>query len=334
MNALERTLNFINHKPVDRPPFHPIIMRFAAKYARVPYREFCLNYQDKCFAMRKCAEDFTLDWVTVMSDPWVEAEAFGMAFEYPANDLPKPKAPLLQDLRAVDALRVPRLAESPRMLNRIHEIEEFRRQVGDQYFIVGWVEGPMAEFADLRGLSAACTDLYDAPQEVTRAADIILENALQFITAQVRAGAHCIGIGDAACSVIGPKLYREFFWEREKILVEHIHSLGALAKLHICGKTTAILPEMIKTGADIVDVDHLVLSMVPFTPLLSDDQVLSGNSDPVSVIQDGRREDIENSVRACLQQTNGRGIVSAGCEITPDTSLENFGWYRDAALSL
>jgi len=334
MTSLKRTLNFIKNKPVDRPPFHPIIMRFAAKYAQVNYRDFCLNYRHKCFGMITCAEDFALDWVTVMSDPYAEAEAFGMEIEYPENDLPKAKGLLIKDIRDVAKLTVPRIENSRRMMNRIHEIEEFKRQVGDRYFIVGWVEGPLAEFADLRGLSEACMDLYDWPNEVNRAADIIMANALQFITAQVQAGAHCIGIGDSACSVIGPKLYRKFFWEREKTLVEHIHSLGALAKLHICGNTTAILPEMIKTGVDIVDVDHLVTSMEPFTPLLSDSQVLSGNSDPVSVIQDGRKEDIFNSVRACFQQTKGRGIVSAGCEITPDTSVENFSFYRDAALSL
>ncbi|MHB9126235.1 MAG: hypothetical protein ACYC4F_09845 [Armatimonadota bacterium] len=60
MTSLERTLNSIDGKPVDRPPFHPIIMQVAAKYAGIKYRDFCL------------------DWVTVMSDPYVEAEAFGL----------------------------------------------------------------------------------------------------------------------------------------------------------------------------------------------------------------------------------------------------------------
>ncbi len=332
--SLKRTLDFINNKPVDRPPFHPIIMRFAAKYAKVNYRDFCVNYREKCHCMIKCAEDFSLDWVTVMSDPWAEAEAFGMQIEYPENDLPKAKEPLLKNIRDISKLKVPRIEDSRRLMNRIHAIEEYKRQVGDKYFIVGWVEGPMAEFANLRGLSEACTDLYDRPNDVNLAADIIMENALQFITAQVKAGAHCIGIGDSACSVIGPKLYREFFFEREKTLVEHIHSLGALAKLHICGNTTAILPDMIKTGTNIVDVDHLVPSMELFTSLLSDAQVLSGNSDPVSVIQDGSKDDIFNSIRECLKQTRGRGIVSAGCEITPETSIKNFTFYRDAVLAL
>jgi uroporphyrinogen decarboxylase len=157
---------------------------------------------------------------------------------------------------------------------------------------------------------------------------------MQFISAQIQAGAHCIGIGDAACSIIGAKMYRKFFFQREKQLVDHIHAKGALAKLHICGNTAKILPDMIATGADIVDVDHLVGSMKPFTGLLSEGQVLSGNSDPVSVIQNGSQADIAASVQECFAQTKGRGIVSAGCEITPGTSLENFRFYREAVKNL
>jgi hypothetical protein len=43
MTGLERTLAFLAGKPVDHPPFHPIIMRWAARYAGVKYRDFCLD---------------------------------------------------------------------------------------------------------------------------------------------------------------------------------------------------------------------------------------------------------------------------------------------------
>jgi uroporphyrinogen-III decarboxylase len=55
---------------------------------------------------------------------------------------------------------------------------------------------------------------------------------------------------------VSPELYREFCFERERKLVEHIHSLGAYAKIHICGNISAILPDVIRTGADIIDIDH------------------------------------------------------------------------------
>ncbi|UCE17203.1 MAG: uroporphyrinogen decarboxylase family protein [Gemmatimonadota bacterium] len=332
MNSLKRTLDFIRNRPVDRPPFHPIVMRFAARYANVNYREFCIDYKTKYHVMMKCAEDFSLDWVTVMSDPYAETEAFGLEVVYPENDLPRVKRTL--DIEELESITVPNIKEHHRLVNRVREIEEYQRHVGEDCFIVGWVEGPMAEYANLRGLSNACLDLIEYPDTVRSVSDIIMELAVPWITAQIRAGAHCIGIGDAACSQIGPQYYLQFFFERQKILVEHIHSLGALAKLHICGDTTHILPDVIKTGVDIIDVDHLVPSMADYVPLLGEMQVLCGNSDPVSVIQNGNKNVITESVFDCYRQTCGRGIVSAGCEITPETPLENFRCFRDAVHTL
>jgi uroporphyrinogen decarboxylase len=334
MKPVDRTLDFIAGKPVDCPPFHPIIMQFAAEYAKIPYSRFCLDPHSKVSGMIKCAEDFDLDWVTVMSDPYAEAEAFGLAVEYPENSLPKNIGHLINDISDINNLKLPRLEDSPRMMARVKEVEEYSRRVGDKYFIVGWAEGPLAEYVDLRGLSDACLDLFDYEADVNRAFDVIMENAFQLIKAQADAGAHCIGVGDAACSQVGPDLYRSYVFAREKALVDYAHSLGVKVKLHICGNTIAILPDMISTGADIIDVDHLVADMSPFIPLLSGAQVLSGNSDPVEVVMRGTAEDIAQSVRECARQTAGRGIVSAGCEIPLQTSIENFRAYSRAARGL
>jgi uroporphyrinogen decarboxylase len=154
---------------------------------------------------------------------------------------------------------------------------------------------------------------------------------LEFVSLQIKAGAHCIGIGDAFCSQIGPELYNQFAFIRQKKLVDYIHSEGALAKLHICGNTESILKEMISTGANIIDIDHLVTSMEGFVSLLGRYQVFSGKADPVTIIQDGSPEIIKQTVINDLKEANGRCIISAGCEITPGTSVENMKAFSLAA---
>jgi len=334
MNSLQRTQDFINGLTVDRPPFHPILMRFAAKYAGVKYKDFCLNYKYKCETNIRCATDFSYDWVNVMSDPYAEASAYGTKLFYPEDNLPQVTEYLIKEISDIDNLSVIKVNDHNRLKARVEEIREFNRQVGKTQFICGWVEGPLAEYCDIRDLSAACMEMYEHPEKIKQALNIMTESAIGFITAQVKAGAHCIGIGDAVCSLISPELYQEFIFPLEKALIDHTHSLNARVKLHICGNTTAILPDMIKTGADIVDIDHLVGSMGNFIDLFSGRQVPSGNSDPVSIIRDGTKEIIGESVIQCYNATNGRGIVSAGCEIPPDTSVENFIAYSDAAHSL
>jgi uroporphyrinogen-III decarboxylase len=169
------------------------------------------------------------------------------------------------------------------------------------------------------------------PVAVEKSMDIIVECAMDFISLQVKAGAHCIGIGDAFCSQIGPELYSQFAHTRQKKLVDYIHSEGALAKLHICGNTQSILKQMIQTGADIIDIDHLVPTMKEFVSIRGSWQVFSGKSDPVTIIQDGSPEIIKQSVLEDVKQAGGRCIVSAGCEITPGTSSENMRAFSLAA---
>jgi uroporphyrinogen-III decarboxylase len=88
---------------------------------------------------------------------------------------------------------------------------------------------------------------------------------------------------------------------------------------------------MIQTGADIIDIDHLVNSMEDFVPFIGEKQVFSGKSDPVAIIQDGSHEMIRKSVIKDLIESKGRCIVSAGCEITPGTSIENMRAFSLAA---
>ncbi len=334
MNGLERTLNFINGSTVDRLPFHPIVMRIVSKITGINYRDYCLDPQLHCDAAFEIAKILNLDWVTVMSDPYAESEAFGMQVDYPDNALPHEAGLLIANpMTDIDKLKVPNWQEHYRLRGRVEEIANFAKKGKDQYFIVGWVEGAVAEYADLRGLGDACMDFYDCPDKVNQALDIITESALKLITAQVEAGAHCIGIGDAACSQIGPDLYLEFAYEREKILINHIHDLGALAKIHICGDTTKIMPYLVESEADIIDVDHLALDMQLFATYLNDSQVLSGNIDPVSIVANGSPEQIKSYVKNTHQQTGGRTIVSAGCEIAPETSMENLkAFYESTAI--
>jgi len=333
LTGRQRTLDFLAGKRTDRPPFHPIIMRWAAQYAGVKYRDFCLDPQSKCRAMVRCAEDFGMDWVTVMSDAYAEASAFGLPMEYPENDLPH-ETGHFDSVTALLALKPYEVAAHRRTAGRLEEIREFRRATGNRYFVVGWVEGPIAEYADLRGATEAAFDFMDEPELVGKVMDMITEAAKHFITLQVKAGADCIGIGDAFGSQIGPALFRELAFNRERALVDHIHSLGAKAKLHICGNTSAILPDMIATGADIIDVDHLVPSMSLFVPRLAPHQVFSGNADPVSVIQNGSPDQIISGVRQSVHEASGRCLISAGCEITPGTSQENMRAFRQSGAGI
>jgi uroporphyrinogen-III decarboxylase len=88
------------------------------------------------------------------------------------------------------------------------------------------VEGPCAEAADLRGISRLMTDFSDDPAFVHDLFDLILQNGIHFAAAQIEAVEDIIGVGDAAASQVGSRVYDEFVWLWEKRLVDAIHANG------------------------------------------------------------------------------------------------------------
>ena len=330
ITGLERTISFLEGGRTDHPPFHPIIMRWAAKYAGVKYRDFCTVPAAKTRAMMMCASDFDMDWVTVLSDPWAEASAFGIQVKYPEDNLPLVTDSQFPDANSVSHIKKYDPLNNTRCFNRIEEIKIYSKDAPDK-FIVGWIEGPVAEYVDLRGASNAAVDFLVEPEAVDKTMDVIMESAFDFIRLQVKAGAHCIGIGDAFCSQIGPELYLKYAFERQRMLVECIHSYEALAKLHICGDTTDLVQNMIRTEADIIDIDHLVKDMSSYSSSLGKHQMLSGKCDPVTVIENGDAGIIFKIVEKDFNDAGGRCIISAGCEITPGTTVEKMKTFRLAA---
>ena len=188
--------------------------------------------------------------------------------------------------------------------------------------IEGWIEGPIAEGADLRGINTLMTDFFDDPVFVTDLFEFVLELELTFARAQVAAGAELIGVGDAAASLVGPEIYEKFVWPYEKRMMDALRAMGARTRLHICGNTRPLLGLFGELGCDIVDLDSLA-PLNEARASMGPRQVLLGNIDPVRVLRDGTPEQVYAAVAACHQQAGDRFIVSAGCEVVRDTPPEN-----------
>ena len=68
--------------------------------------------------------------------------------------------------------------------------------------------------------------------------------------AYLEAGADIIGLGDAVASLISPDMYRQFALPYEQRIFAAIKEAGAIPRLHICGDTNHLVPQMAQTGAE------------------------------------------------------------------------------------
>ena len=335
MNGRERFFAYLEGKPVDRIPNLSIIKAISARLASVPYGLYCTDYRYLVKAYLCCCERFGIDTTNVMSDPFREACDFGMEIEFRENDLPMAKHELIPDKKDISKLKPFDPFEAKRAVNTCNAIKLFKDMAGDRLVITGVVEMPFAEAATLRGMQNIMTDLYDDPEFVLKMMDIILATMKEYAKAQIKAGADIIHFGDAAASLVSPKIYSEIILPYEKELIRTVHNNGALARLHICGDNNHLLPLMAETGADIVDIDWMV-DVTEATRIFEDKKFLSGNLDPVSIYLEGTPQLVKNKVRELASINNRTLFISSGCEIpkyTPEDNilahkeeLEKIGW--------
>lgn len=324
MTGRERVLNKLAGKPTDRVPLMPITMMFAADLHGVSYREYATNYKALVDAQIRVAETFGFDYVSCISDPAREAADCGANVEFFENQPPaiNETRALLADKACLATLAMPDPSKGGRMFDRIQAAALFKEKVGNDKLIEGWIEGPCAEGADLRGINSLMMDFIEDPAFIHDLFAFALELGLAFAEAQIEAGVDIIGVGDAAASLVGPMIYEEFVWPYEKKLVDGIHHLGGRVRLHICGNTTAILDGMGRLGCEMVDLDWMV-PMDKAREAMGEKQVLAGNADPIAVLRNGTPQDVLNKVAACHHQSGDAYIIAAGCEITRDTPHDN-----------
>jgi MtaA/CmuA family methyltransferase len=323
MNGRERVEAMLRGEAVDRLPLMPITMMFAADQLGVPYGRYAADYRTLADAQLLTAERFGFDYVSVISDPGREAADCGAKVQFFENQPPAIDEvnALLADKSKLGSLRIPDPGEG-RMGDRVRGAAMLHEKVRGELAVEGWIEGPCAESADLRGINRLMLDFYDDPAFVKDLFEFTLQIGLRFAKAQVEAGIDLIGVGDAAASLVGPQIYEEFVFPYEQRLVDELHAMGTKVRLHICGNTGRILSGMGRLGCAMLDID----SMVPLKKVreaVGPAQVLAGNIDPVKTLRNGDPATVGEAIARCYAEAGPRYIIAAGCEVPRDTPAEN-----------
>ncbi len=322
LTSYERFKRRLAGEPVDRTPNFNILMTFAAHYIHQPLSRYYQDYKILAEANLAVQEAFDLDILQVISDPYREAADFGLEVEFPDDDLPIAREPLLADPKDLALLKSPEPESGVRMRDRLEAIRYLRERKGGQVPIMGWVEGALAEAADLRGVHNLMLDLTMRPIWLHELLEQIVELEIKFAFAQVAAGADIIGLGDAIASQISPSMYQEFALPYEKRIFDAVHRNGGVARLHICGDTSHILQDMPESQADIIDIDWMV-DIEQAREAFTGSAALCGNFDPVSVMLQGNPDLVKRAVLNCQNRGGSNYFSAAGCEIPDNTPVEN-----------
>jgi MtaA/CmuA family methyltransferase len=324
---LERVRNTVLGKPVDHIACQPMLMQFAASYSGMKFIDYTRDGRKMAEAQLRAMRDFDIDVLLTCSDP--AREVIDIAgdgsiqwFENQGPAIQEERA-ALADKSRLKEFRLPDLDPKGRMYDRIIAIEIMRREVGQSNSICGWVEGPLALAAELRGINRMMTDFSDDPEFARDLLHFCADVAILYADAQIASGADTICMSDAASGLLGPVLYKKFIVDEQMRVFKHIkqNHPAVLTRQHMCGRITKLAEDFATLPVDIYEIDFP--SDLARIKQVVGDRVLSGNISTITDMFEGTPERVYDAVARCHAICGKYFIVNCGCEVPPASPNEN-----------
>ena len=335
MNGLDRVRCALRGEATDRPPLLPILHSGLPGLFGVSQGAYFSDAATMAEVIIRGYRSFGYDGVQLSQGVTGEPEALGAVVEQPDDAGPVLRSILLPDLARVDELRGLDPTVGGRMPLYFEAVQRTVAAIGDEAYVLAILRGPLLMASQLCGVEPCLIALLEQPEAMDRVLDFTRELAVRLGAWLLASGAHGLMLGEATCSpnFISPRLYRRMILPRHRELIAALHRAGWLTVgLHICGDTRAILPDLLTTGADLLDVDYQVPAP-DAARLTRGEVVLRGNLDPSSVFRFGTPETVGQATRALRQAIAGdpHWILSSGCDIPPGTPAENLAAFVASA---
>ena len=300
-------------------------------------RDYTLNSRIMVDCILEYYERFRPDAIWLSADTWVNAQAAGATVDFPDENQPMAGVgpPLVQSGADIDRIPAPDLSRGrwPIMLDAMTRL---KRAAGDRTFIVACFDQyPFSLACALMGLENLVLKLADDPAMVEALVLRCEEYSLAYARGLSTAGADLLSGGDSPAGLLGPSLYRSAALPSETSVIRTLRSeCNAPVSLHICGNATPLLPDMARSGADVLELDHQVDMAAAFRAAGTTTAVW-GNLDPVGLLAQAAPEQVRQQarqvVRAASAQEPPRFVLSSGCTLAVETPPENVQALVDAA---
>jgi MtaA/CmuA family methyltransferase len=293
-------------------------------------RDYTLDPRCLADAVTGYYDRFRPDAVWLSADTWVTAEAMGatVAFPGPNQPLAGSGEPRVRTAADIDRIPPPDTTRQGRWPLMIEALRRVKDALGDRAFVVACFDQyPFSLACALMGIETVMTRLIDDPPMIAALMDRCSEYTAAYAIALGQAGADMLSGGDSPAGLIGPRLYRDAALPFERRVIERVKSRVTVpVSLHICGNAMPILADMATSGADVLELDHMV-DITAACRTVGPEIAIWGNLDPVGLLVQAGPVEIRRAVDDLLARAatcgHKRLVVSSGCTLAPDTPPEN-----------
>jgi uroporphyrinogen decarboxylase len=288
------------------------------------------SFLDLCFTPDYAAEvtlqpirRFNFDAAIIFSDILVVPYALGRAVRFEAGEGPR-----------LDPLDTPELvatlaaqADFSRLEPVYEALRRVRRELDPQVALIGFCGAPwtvatyMVAGQGTPDQAPARIMAYRHPEAFAKIVDVLVENSIQYLLGQLKAGADALQIFDTWAGVLPPREFERWSVEPTRRIVEAVRAKVPGAKIIGFPRGAgALLPAYVgSTGVDAVSIDWAA------EPSLIRERVQSrvavqGNLDPLALIAGGAA--LDRAIDDVLANyAGGRLVFNLGHGILPETPI-------------
>lgn len=235
--------------------------------------------------------------------------------------------PLIEGYQLLENYRFP----NPNLADRFHDVDRRLNQRGDRYVLASVWFSLFERLWMLRGFDNILMDPYLDELNFYRLRDRIVEYNLAIIDRWLARKIDGIFFSDDWGSqralLIRPDDWRKLYKPSYQKLFDRVRSGGAQVWMHLCGNITAILPDLIDIGLNVLN---------PVQPQAMDVKLLSrefggkvcfyGGIDVQGTMIHGSPKEVKNEVNELIDlfgKFNGGYIGGTSHSIMPETPLDN-----------
>ena len=339
-------LRALRREPTSRTPVW--IMRQAGRYLP-EYREvraqagdfmsLCRNADLACEVTLQPLHRFKLDAAILFSDILTVPDALGLGLYFETGEGPRFKRPV-QNAADIRKLAVPDVDSE---LGYVFEaVSTIRRALDGRVPLIGFAGSPWTvatymvegrssrDFATIKGLAK------EDPTTLLKLLDVVTETTVQYLNAQIDAGAEAIMVFDTWGSALAPDDYRRFSLANMQTIVDNLARNKGAEPIPVILFTKGageLLADMANTGCNALGVDWTT-DLATARRYVEDKVALQGNLDPATLRESP--EIIRQGVADTLASYgNGPGhVFNLGHGITPDINPDHLGVLVDAVHEL
>lgn len=337
MTPLERAKAISKGETVDRMPCNPNVANGVSRVYGCKISEFNTSARTIANAQIASYRRFGYDGVRIFTDLFPWAEAMGAKVIFPEDntaDLLEPALKSVDDYRSIEPFNPYKDGRLPIHLEAMKYLVE---EVGNEVGCSAGIVGPFTNAFFLIGVENMLKLCLRSPEIVHYLCQVSLDSLITYADAAIEIGlSPTISEPMSSCTVVSPKIFREFSAPYLKQLVDHIQQKGKPVTMHICGQTANIWEDIANMGVGGFSIDN-VASIKDCKNKIGHKTKILGNVNPGTTMYMGTPAEVRLETLQCIRDgyDSPKGFVPmSGCSLPIDTPFENIDAMMDTVAEL